>query len=288
MTPSSKTWLALAVAVTVAVAPLAIRTASAGPADDARLHYKQGATLYSAGNYRAAIAEFAKANALAPSAVLDFNIGLCHDRLGEPQEAIRRYQNYLAQQPNASNASVVREKIQRLEAELAAATKPVPPDPTPDPTPPDLGPTPDPGPAEPAPTPTPDEPVYDTGDPDLDRVGNMSLVAIRDQYRHEHGPTGPAEPGPNAVNGANGAVPAPPSGGPQPPPDAEMPPPVDSGPKKSKPAYKKWWFWVVVGASALILINIVGSDSGNNNATLENLPGGPSNSGGASPVLLRF
>ncbi len=297
MKPPSKSWLALAVAVTVAIAPLAIQTAYAGPKDDARLHYKQGATLFSAGKYRDAIAEFAKANALAPSSVLEFNIGLCHDRLGEKQEALRRYRNYLHQQPNASNAAVVRDKIQRLEGEIAAdkaaATRPAPPvvdpTPTPGPAPPVVDPTPvpDPGPAEPAPVPTPDEPVYDTGDPALDRVGNMSIVAIRNQYRQDYGATGSSPAPPVSDN----AVPPPPSGGAVPPPASDNeapPPPTDTGKKKDKPAYKKWWFWVVVGVSAVILINIASSDSSNNGALMENLPGSPSSGMGASPVLLRF
>jgi hypothetical protein len=314
MKPARLSLLAFSVAIVVAVASFAARSAHAGPTDVARAHYQAGKRLFDGGDYRGAIAEFAKAQAAAPSPILEFNIGLCHDRLGEKAEAVRRYKLYLEKDPSATNAAAVRDKIKALEdamaaeeaAALAAAAaankKPAPvPEPAPDPVPADpVQPEPDPGPAEPAPVePTP---PASTGDPVFDRLQNISIRAIRDQYRVEPSsttgtPTGPrteAEPAepddaPPAANDNTVAAMPPPSstsgpGEPPPPPAAG-----DTGTKsKSKPVYKQWWFWVVVGASALILINIASSDSGDNNAQPAMLGVPAGNGSTASPVLFRF
>jgi hypothetical protein len=82
-----------------------------------------------------------------------------------------------------------------------------------------------------------------TGDPELDRVAGMDVAAIRDQRG--------VVP---ATTGGGGAATTGGSGGPP-------PPPAPSEPRKSKPIYKQWWFWVVAGVSAYVLISILASDS---------------------------
>jgi len=43
---------------------------------------------------------------------------------------------------------------------------------------------------------------------------------------------------------------------------APLPAPIDSKPaKKARPLYKEWWFWAVVGVSAIIVIDMVGDSS---------------------------
>jgi tetratricopeptide (TPR) repeat protein len=266
----------------------------------AREHYTRGQQRFQAGDFRGAIAEFAKAGSLSPSPVLDFNIGLCHERLGERDEAVRRYRAYVEQLPNAANRRTVEEKIGKLEAELAeearlaeakrkaeearlaedkrkaeearlaeearraeesrraGAAPPVPP--------PSLAPAVPP--AAPPPSTAPSSPPPATGDPELDRVAALDVRAIRDARRA--GRTDGFAAGP----GSTGLAPAP----------APAPPPTDSGGRKGKPAYKQWWFWVVVGVSAIILIDIATSDS-QSAVPVERQLGAPSL---PTPPLLRF
>ncbi len=281
----------------VAAALLALpMVAHADNRQQARAHFVKGQELFSSGSYRQAISEFAAADGLAPSPVLEFNIALCHDRLGERDEAIRRYNEYLRRVPNASNKQAVEAKINRLEGEArverakaaeaskaeqarraedaskaeearkaeAAKSADVIQDPG-------LGEGPAPRPV--APPAVPVNVPRPTGDPELDRVNAINIGAIRDQRRATSPPAGASEqppPGPAAnAAGANMAV-------------------NDSGKKKSKPVYKQWWFWVVVGVSAIILIDIAtsGSDDDVSRALLTD-PSLSYGTGGA-PVLLRF
>lgn len=110
-------------------------TADADARDDARAHYLAGEKLYASGDFRAAIAEFAKADALAPSPILEFNIALCYEKLGDDAEALRRYRLYLREMPNAPNRAGVEAKIRALEAAAAKARQPAPPPRTPAPPP---------------------------------------------------------------------------------------------------------------------------------------------------------
>jgi hypothetical protein len=96
-----------------------------------------------------------------------------------------------------------------------------------------------------------------TGNPELDRVAAVDLAAIRDQRASQMAAAQASAPVAASDQGAGSA-----------------------GKKASKPAYKQWWFWVVVGVSTLILIDIA-SGSDENAATTE-----PLRSKG--PVLLRF
>ena len=75
---------------------LLLVTAVASPAradDDpdtevARRLFKQGSTLYIAGDYQKALELFEKARLARPLPAFDFNIARCHDRLGRWTEAL--------------------------------------------------------------------------------------------------------------------------------------------------------------------------------------------------------
>lgn len=304
-------WL---VAIAVALAPMVIPLSAHadGAQDQARKHYQAGRDLYSAGKYQDAIREFETANRLAPSPVLDFNIGLARERMGQLDKALQHYRAYVAALPNANNRAAVDAKIKSLEAEIAEnqakadvrpleKAKPVSSAPSTDPsTTPSTDPSTDPSTApsattdgamnpdgtttdpiiaEPAgtdlsaatlPTATADDPASETaatgavtppsapvyastGDPTLDRVAQLNLAEIRDQRR------GHMEAPPPVARGAGHK---------------------DFGKKKAKPVYKQWWFWVVVGVSAVILIDMANSGDDNGAAPPDALNGGP--------VLIRF
>jgi hypothetical protein len=122
-----------------------------------------------------------------------------------------------------------------------------------------------------------------TGDPQLDRVQQIDINAVRDQNRMGGAAPGPATAAPPAGANAMGAAPppngsamgaAPTNGGP-----AVGAPPANGtaaagGPgvpdnkdvKKEDPVYKKWWFWAVVGVSAYVVYSIA-TESSHDNTT---------------------
>ncbi|HXU74530.1 MAG TPA: hypothetical protein VN947_34785 [Polyangia bacterium] len=86
----------------------------------AKQHFETGRNAYNAGDYVTAIHEFKAAESLRPSPILDYNIGLANEKLGKRRVAVKYYQRYLEEQPNASNKAEVEGKVSTLEAEIAA------------------------------------------------------------------------------------------------------------------------------------------------------------------------
>ncbi len=228
------------------------QTADADTMAAARNHYQAGARLFDQNQYRAAIGEFDAANKLAPSGLLDYNIALCHERLGEVAEALARYRSYLARSSNPANRTEVEKKIAQLEQserDRAAATNtvpstapndspPVPPSPS-EPNGAGAAGTAQAAPINPAPT----------GDPELDRVAALDL----DTVAKRHPEVSPAL----ATTAASST---PPTQGAR--TGASAPLPVkDKNDSDDKPLYKRWWFWVVVAVSAVIVIDIASSGS---------------------------
>jgi len=256
--------VAILAALAILAGPVAVRTARADDTADARQHYARGKQLFDGGDYRGAMAEFATADKLAPSPLLEFNIALCHERLGEKAEAVRRYRQYLDRVPDAQNRTQVEQKIHQLEAEMKADSAPPPASGQVEEAPPPAG--------EAAP---PAGEAAPTGDADLDRVNRIDIGKVRAQREASGDGDGAAAAAPPPAEGEA---------------HAEAPPPRDDGGKKSKPIYKQWWFWVVAGVSAVILIDIAtsGSDDGDSRALqLMPSPGGRSTDG-AGAVLWRF
>jgi len=123
-----------------------------------------------------------------------------------------------------------------------------------------------------------------TGDSQLDKVSAIDINAIRDQRVGGASSGLPDRAGGPATNPSTGVGgPPPPNGGPQPngmagtgPNNAQQPnnmqQPADkpAAPQET-PVYKKWWFWVVVGVTAFVIIDIAASGSNNNQATVGRL-----------------
>lgn len=105
-------------------------SAAAAPASDdaamaqAKQHFETGRNAYNAGDYVTAIREFKAAEALRPSPILAYNIGLANEKLGKRRVAVKYYKRYLELQPNAANKAEVEQKVQALEAEIAASPPP--------------------------------------------------------------------------------------------------------------------------------------------------------------------
>jgi len=266
----------IAAATAAVLVQLAAGAASAqetGPLDKerAREHFARGKELFAAGEYRGAIGEFAAADKLATSPLLEFNIALCHERLGERAEALRRYRLYLDRAPQAPNRGAVEEKVARLEKELeadeAARQRPR------------AGGAGPPGPPDGAQPPEGAGPP--TGDGELDRAARIDIGRLRSERR-----AGPPNRGARSAT-----TPTPGATLPRAP---SAPPPRDKGGERreAKPIYKEWWFWVVTGVAAAIVVYIATSDSDSsddNRARLLPSGDGPRSLGEASgAVLLRF
>lgn len=291
-------------ALRLAIAVLTLCLVASGAAfaqssqDRARQYYQEGKALFGDKQYAAAIEKFKAADKLAPAALLDFNIGLAYDAAGDRSRALTHYKRYLSRDPNASNRAAVEAKINRIEGELRSeaarkaeedaaraaaaeeaakaaaaeeaakaeaarkATRPVPPvtdPPAADPPaadPPAADPpAADPPVAEAAPEEdTGPDPFARTGDPELDNVAAIDVTAIRARrgLASSRGDDRTAAAGTARADG--------------PPPAGDRPPPPVDDKPKSKPVYKQWWFWVIVGVSAVILIDIATTGDENTRA----------------------
>lgn len=80
----------------------------------------EGQTLYDHAQYEAALAAFQDAAAAYASPDFQFNIGLCYERLGESNAAIRAFETYLRNDPDASDRASVEHRVAQLRRGLTA------------------------------------------------------------------------------------------------------------------------------------------------------------------------
>lgn len=96
-------------------------TATAAPEPDlvrAKAALELGQKLYDAAKHEEALAAFEEAYRAYPVPDLHYNIGLCHERLGHPREAIVAFELYIAGAPDAPDRPSVEHRIAALRAEL--------------------------------------------------------------------------------------------------------------------------------------------------------------------------
>jgi tetratricopeptide (TPR) repeat protein len=74
-----------------------------------------GEKKFAAGDYRGAIAAFMSADLLVPSAIYAFDIAVCHERLGNAEQAVRYYRSYLRRDPRAVTYRTAQQRIAFLE-----------------------------------------------------------------------------------------------------------------------------------------------------------------------------
>jgi hypothetical protein len=114
-------------------------------------------------------------------------------------------------------------------------------------------------------TPSSGAPVS-TGDQQLDRVSSINIDEIRDQRMGGGAPDGRGGPG-GAAN-AGPAQPGQPGQAAPPAPNPAMngqPLAGNDEPIKETPVYKKWWFWVVVGVSAVVVYEVASTPNTSSN-----------------------
>ena len=91
-------------------------------------HFESGSERFDDQRYREAIDHFEAAYEIAGSPAFLYNIGRCHEELGEDEQAVEHYELYLQLSPEAEDADEVRARVDGLggsrgddDAEEAAA-----------------------------------------------------------------------------------------------------------------------------------------------------------------------
>jgi PEGA domain/Tetratricopeptide repeat len=113
----------VAVTLSLALALPSLPASAAGPedatssaVDRARVHFQRGTDFYREGNYDAALAEFSKAQQLAPNFRLLYNIGQVQAERHDYVAAVRTLTDYLAQ----GGAEVPEERRSQVQNEIAS------------------------------------------------------------------------------------------------------------------------------------------------------------------------
>lgn len=84
-------------------------------ADLAKKHFSQGEAFYQQGDFRRALAEYKKAHAHKAHPALIFNMAQCHRQLGEYTKALFFYRLFLSETPDADNKEEVLHRIREME-----------------------------------------------------------------------------------------------------------------------------------------------------------------------------
>ena len=104
----------------IAVAWGAVAHGAADPATaEARKHFQEGSRLYKLARYREAVAEFEAAYRARPHGVVLFNIAQCQEKLGDIPAALKSYEAYLREVPNAQDRATVEAVIANLRERIA-------------------------------------------------------------------------------------------------------------------------------------------------------------------------
>ncbi|MBI2894353.1 MAG: tetratricopeptide repeat protein, partial [Deltaproteobacteria bacterium] len=97
---------------------LCVLLASQALAQDARALFQQGIALYERGDFRDALELFERGYAIEPEPAFLYNIGRCHERLGELDLAVEAYERYLSASPEGSDAADVQARIRALQERI--------------------------------------------------------------------------------------------------------------------------------------------------------------------------
>jgi len=111
-------------------AAAAVARAEPDPTAQAREHYEAGRALFKIGDYREAMREFALGYELSPKPEFLINVGHCHRRLGQLEQARDQYQRFLRDAPpDHKRRKEVEQLVAEVEHELEARNAKAPPAP---------------------------------------------------------------------------------------------------------------------------------------------------------------
>ncbi len=104
------------------------------PQDErARPHFESGAAYYDAGEYESALREFQSAYELSHRPALNFNIYLCHQALGNFEEAAASLERFLAEVEDIPNRETLQQRLANLRERIRRRAAGQPDVPEPDP-----------------------------------------------------------------------------------------------------------------------------------------------------------
>jgi tetratricopeptide (TPR) repeat protein len=161
---AGRSCVALALALSLAVAPLAHAELSPVQKQEMKQLYERATRAYDVGKYNEAIEDYQKAYEIGGDPPMLYNIAQAYRLNDQPVEAVRFYRRYLQRAPGARNREDVERKIADLEKTIEerrkAAAAATPPPAVPPPVVPVAPPPPAPmvGPPAPAATPPPAPP----------------------------------------------------------------------------------------------------------------------------------
>ncbi len=211
----------------------------------AREFFLKGKKAYQQGLYEEAMKNFKAALDVRPSPILEYNIGRCHDKLGQQKEAIAAYKRYLVSRPNAPNRETVKARIAALEA---LVNKPDPPAAPAAPETPAAPATPAAAPPE-----EPGQPGAALGKPTATEEPAPAATATPAEEPAAKKPAANEEPVHEAMLAMKSPKQKPRTAGRA--PSGPLPAPAQ---RKEKPVYKKWYFWVAVAGAVVITGFIIG------------------------------
>lgn len=111
--------LTLAVALCIGTAHDALAApVTAEAQESARKSYQAGAQAYAEGRFKDAIDLFLEAARIAPNPAFSYNIGLAYEQLGDPDNALRWYRDYLRELPKAPDRADIEPRILDAERRL--------------------------------------------------------------------------------------------------------------------------------------------------------------------------
>jgi tetratricopeptide (TPR) repeat protein len=87
--------------------------------DRARVLFQQGVAAYREGKFYDAVAIFLQTQRVYPDTQLCFNVARAYENLGNGSAALRYYRDYLRQADRPSDGDEVRERVRKLEQQLA-------------------------------------------------------------------------------------------------------------------------------------------------------------------------
>jgi tetratricopeptide (TPR) repeat protein len=127
----------------VILSTLAAQVARADNLDEAKAAFADGKVAFERGEYERALAQFQRANLLAPAPSLSYNIGKTYERMGRYRDAVTSFERYLelVGEPKDDEDRKFQEALRKRISEDRntpdrPASQPPPPEPVPPPQPP--------------------------------------------------------------------------------------------------------------------------------------------------------
>ncbi|RYZ08663.1 MAG: PEGA domain-containing protein [Myxococcales bacterium] len=119
--PAAPASAAAASSVAANMAPkLELEGPEAEAKDRARVLFQEGVAAYREGKFYDAVAIFLQTQRVYPDTQLCFNIARAYENLGNASAALRYYRDYLRQADRPSDGEEVRERVRKLEQQVAA------------------------------------------------------------------------------------------------------------------------------------------------------------------------